>query len=257
MTKLDWQKFEPLFGTWAKKIKPFFDRGGFDPIYEYLKKESKRGVKIAPLSNLVYRCFQETDIDNTHVILISMCPYHTFLNGSPVADGLTFSCSVTGRLQPSLEQVYNGLELELNNGLNLDYYKSPDLTYLSRQGILLFNSSLTVAQNKAGSHQEIWEPFTRYMLEDVFAYTGIPIVFIGKDAAKYKKYVSPITHGHIFEIEHPSFAARMNQDWDTKGVFTKINEIVRQNNGVKLKWLCSQEEIDEIMLTGGDDLPPF
>ncbi len=52
-TRLDLSKFEPLFGTWWNKIKPFALRGGFDPIYAYLKSESARGKKIAPISNLV------------------------------------------------------------------------------------------------------------------------------------------------------------------------------------------------------------
>ena len=29
-TKLDWSSFELLLGTWAPKIKPFFDSGGLD-----------------------------------------------------------------------------------------------------------------------------------------------------------------------------------------------------------------------------------
>ena len=46
-TKLNWEKFKPYFGTWASKIKPFFDSGGFDPIYERLKEDSRRGIAIA------------------------------------------------------------------------------------------------------------------------------------------------------------------------------------------------------------------
>ena len=47
-TKLNWELFSPLFGDWADRIQPFFQNGGFDKIYEFLKKESKRGVGIAP-----------------------------------------------------------------------------------------------------------------------------------------------------------------------------------------------------------------
>jgi uracil-DNA glycosylase len=246
MTNLDWDKFSPLFGTWASKIKPFFDRGGFDPIYTFLKKESLRGKLLTPLSNLVFRCFQETDIDNTHVALLSMCPYHTYYNGSPVADGLAFSCGITNKLQPSLEKVYEGWENELYEGMNLDYYKSPDLTYLAKSGVLLWNCSLTCEKDKAGSHIEIWSEFTKFILEEALAYTGIPIVFIGKDAQKFNKYVTPLTHGQIFNIEHPSFAARSQSIWSTNGVFTKINKIVKDNNHVTIPWLASKEDIELI-----------
>lgn len=248
MTKLNEGSFKPLFGTWWSKIKPFFDRGGFDPIYEFLKKETKRGKKIAPNSNLVFKCFQETDIDNTHAVLLSMCPYHSYYNGSPTSDGLAFSCGITNKLQPSLEKVYEGLENELYEGMNLNYYKSPDLTYLAKSGVLLWNCSLTVEKEKPGSHIEIWSDFTKFILEEVLAYTGIPIVFIGKDAQKFSKYTTPLTHGQLFSIEHPSFAARSNSVWNTQGVFTKINKIVKDNNRIVIPWLSSKEEIEEITM---------
>jgi uracil-DNA glycosylase len=246
MTKLNKDKFIPLFSDWWDKIEPFFDKGGFDPIYEFLQKESKRGIKIAPSSINTYRAFTETSYKDLNCIILGFCPYHQFVNNQPIADGISFSCSITGKLQPSLETLYRGLELDLYEGLNLDYYKSPDLTYLSKQGILLLNSELTVAKDKPGSHKEIWREFTKYLMEDVFAYTGVPIVFVGKDSQFFERYATPLTHGPLFKIEHPSAAARENRDCDTKGVFKKVTTIVKQNNGIELKWLMEQEEIENL-----------
>jgi uracil-DNA glycosylase len=238
MTKLDKSKFIPLFGTWWPKFEKFFDEGGFDPIYEQLKFDSKRGVKIAPLSHLVYRCFQETPIEDVKCVLLSYCPYHTFINGSSlVADGLAFSCSVTGKLQPSLEVIYGALEKEFYNGLNLNFFKNPDLSYLAKQGVLLYNCALTTAINKPGSHMALWEDFTKYFLQEVIPYRNLPLVFIGADAKKFKKYVTPLTHGQIFELTHPAAAARNYEEWETNKVFSKVQQIVKQNNGVEIKWL--------------------
>ena len=246
---MNWYNFEEFFdSSWEKKIKPFIESKECDEIYAELKQRSREGRRIAPLSNLTFKAFKDTPLDEIKVILLSYCPYHSFYNGSPVADGLAFSCSITNKLQPSLEAFYRGLEVELYDGLNLEYYKSPDLYYLANQGVLLLNAALTVEKDKAGSHQKIWEPFTKYLIENVFAYTGIPIVLIGKDAQYYERYMTPLTHGHIFKIEHPSYAARIQQDWDTKGVFKKITTIVKQNNGYDIKWLCTQEEIESLTL---------
>lgn len=236
-TKLNWDTFEPLFGTWASKIKPFFDKGGFDSIYAYLKKESQRGKKIAPDSRHTFRAFLETPLDKIKVVLLSYCPYHSFIGGVPVADGLAFSCSTTGKLQPSLEKFYEALEIELHDGLNLNYIKNPDLSYLAKEGVLLLNSALTVEKLKAGSHQDIWHSFTKYIIEECLAYTGIPIVLIGKDAQVFERYMTPLTHGYIFSIEHPSFAARQQTDWDTQNVFKKINTIIKNNNSYEINWL--------------------
>ena len=253
---MNFDKFKPFWHeSYHKKIQPWFESAECDKLYNFLKSESQRGKKLAPNSNLTYRCFLETPMDEVKVILLGYCPYHSFTKeGYPVADGLGFSCSVTGKLQPSLETFYEGLEEELYNGLNLEYFKDPDLLYLAKQGVLLWNSSLTVEANKAGSHQDKWKEFTRYILENVLIYNGIPIIFIGKDAAFFKRYTTPLTHGQLFEIEHPAFAARNIATWETKGVFGKVNRVIEANNKKPIKWLCSQEEIKDI-IEGNE--PPF
>ncbi len=233
---MNWEKFEHLFDeSWHYKIKPFIESEACDKIYEQLKADSKRGKKIAPLPENVWRCFKETRFQDVKVILIGMCPYHTMVSGTPVADGLMMSCSVTGTLQPSLFQLYQGIEKELYGGFAFDRDRNPDLTFLAKQGVLLCNAALTTEVNKAGSHIQLWEPFMKYLLEEMFAFTGIPIVFFGKEAAKLKKYVSPFTFH--FELAHPAAASYRNSEWSTEGVFTKINTLIKETNGYKIDWL--------------------
>lgn len=243
---MNFEKFKEQFHpSWHNKIRRFIEGEECDKIYQFLKFESQRGKKIAPDSRNTYRAFLETPLDEVKVVLLSYCPYHTFYSGYPVADGLAFSCSVTGKLQPSLDKFYDGLEEDLYDGLNLNYVKNPDLAYLAKQGVLLLNSALTVEMNKAGSHQQIWHSFTKYVIEECLAYTGIPIILIGKDAQVYERYMTPLTHGYIFKIDHPAFAARMNQSWDTKKVFTKINQILKNNNGFTINWLNENKSEEE------------
>lgn len=245
---MQWDKFKDQFHeSWWSKIKPFIESSECDQIYAKLKEMSKRGVQIAPLSNLTFRAFKETPFEEVKVILLGFCPYATFYQGSPIADGLAFSCSVTNKIQPSLETMYNGWEESLYNGLNLDYYKNPDLLYLSKQGVLLLNSSLTVSKDKPGSHNELWKPFTKYLLEKVFAYTDIPIVIIGKDAKFYERYITPITHGQSFYVEHPSFAARNQSSWDIGNTFQKVNSVIKANGHYPVDWLVSKEEAQRII----------
>lgn len=236
---MNWNKFEDQFHeSWHNKIKPFIESKECDRMYAKLKEKSKEGRKIAPLSVNTFRAFKETSFSDLKVVLLGYCPYHTFINNEPVADGLMFSCSVTGKQQPSLKLFTKGLEKDVYNGLKLDFNQDlSDLKYLANQGILLWNSALTVEKDKPGSHQQIWEPFTKYVLENVLAYTGIPIIFIGKDAQYYERYVTPLTHGYTFSIEHPAAAARDNRDWDTKGVFKKVTDMVKKFNGDEIYWL--------------------
>jgi uracil-DNA glycosylase len=219
-------------------MKPFIESNECDAIYEFLKKETKRGKKIAPLSSNVFRAFKETSLDDLKVVMIGMCPYHTMKNGVAVADGLLMGCSITNALQPSLEQFYGALERELHNGLNLKYVKTPDVSYLAKQGVLMLNAALTTEINKAGSHIALWEPFTKYLFEHVLDTAGVPFIFLGKDAAKYERYVPPFTWS--FTLSHPASASYKNTDWDTEGVFGKVSQILKENNNYQITWLYEE-----------------
>jgi len=233
---MKWELFKDKFHeSWHAKMRPFIESDECDAIYEFLKKESKRGKNIAPLSSVTYRCFQETPLDELKVVMVGMCPYHTFYNGEPVADGLLMGCSVTGRLQPSLEKFYDGVEKELYDGLSLNHVKNPDVSYLAKQGVLMYNAALTTEMNKAGSHIELWEPFTKYVLEEIVTPTGVPVIFLGKDASKYEKYTSPFSWN--FVLTHPASAAYKQSDWNTEGVFTKVNKVLKDNNNFHIEWL--------------------
>jgi uracil-DNA glycosylase len=236
---MNWEKFADQFHeSWHTKMRPFIESNECDAIYEFLKKETKRGKKIAPLSSNVFRAFRETSLDDLKVVMIGMCPYHTMKSGICVADGLLMGCSITNTLQPSLEQFYGALERELHNGLNLKYEKTPDVSYLAKQGVLMLNAALTTEINKAGSHIVLWEPFTKYLFEHVLDTAGVPFIFLGKDAAKYERYVPPFTWS--FTLSHPASASYKNTDWDTEGVFGQVSRILKENNNYEIMWLYEE-----------------
>ena len=239
---MNWDKFfkDNFHESWHDKMRPFIESEECDKIYAYLKKESGRGKKIAPISSNVYRCFLETPLDEMKVVLMGMCPYHTLRDGQPIADGLLMGCSTTGKLQPSLEQFYGGIERELYNGLNLTYNKTSDVSYLAKQGVLMLNAALTTEINKAGSHIALWEPFTKHFFECIET-TGVPIIFPGKEASRYKKYVAPFSWSFI--TSHPASASYKQTEWDTEGVFGKVSKILKDNNNYTINWL--------------DEEPPF
>jgi len=189
---------------------------------------------IAPLSVNVYRCFLETSLDDLKLVILGMCPYHTFKDGSPVADGLALSCSATGYLQPSLDQFHNALQKDILDRMCLECEKNPDLSYLANQGVLLLNAALTTEINKAGSHLELWEPFTKYVFQEILSTTGVPTIFLGKEAAKFERYTGLFAHN--FVVSHPASAAYKNTDWDSEGVFTKVNKILKEVNNYEINW---------------------
>jgi uracil-DNA glycosylase len=231
-----WDKFKDHFHeSWHDVMRPFIESEECDAIYEHLKTESRRGKKIAPLSSVTYKCFKVTPLNEMKVVVLGMCPYHTQLNGLPVADGLLMGCSVTDKLQPSLEQFYNAVEKDCYKGLNLKYKKTPNVEYLAEQGVLMLNAALTTEINKAGSHLKIWEPFIKYVFENAIAPSRVPVVFLGKEASKFKRYMPPLTWS--FELSHPASASYKNTDWDSEGVFTKVNRVLLDEKKTQIYWL--------------------
>ena len=230
------EKFKDHFHeSWHPVMQSFIESEQCDEMYAFLKSESRRGKKIAPLSSDTYRCFKETPLNEMKVVLLGMCPYHTQFDGAPVADGLLMGCSVTGKLQPSLDQFYGALEQDLYNGLNLRAHKHPDVTYLAQQGVLMLNAALTTEINKAGSHLKIWEPFIKHVFENAIAPSGVPVVFLGKEASKFKRYMAPLTWS--FELSHPASASYKNTQWSSEKVFSKLNRMMIDDKKQLINWM--------------------
>ena len=248
-----WEKFKDLVHpSWEHVIRPFVESEDCDELYSYLKQRGRERRKIAPLSTLTYRCFLETPLYELRAVLMGMSPYHTMLGNIMVADGLLMGCSITGKLQPSLQKFYEGLENELYNGLNLEYEKTPDVSYLAKQGVLMLNASLTVEINKAGSHLKIWEPFIKHIFENAIGPSRVPVIFLGKDAARYKRWMAPLTWSFI--TSHPASAAYNHTEWDTEGVFTKVNTLLKEEGKESIYWLKVEGDNLEIAKEV-DDLP--
>jgi uracil DNA glycosylase len=78
--------------------------------------------------------------------------------------------------------------------------------------------------------------FWEFFLQEVMpGFNGVPIILIGKDAQILKKYCFEFSNP-IFEIAHPSYAARKNETWDTQKVFSKIQTILKNNNNDSINW---------------------
>lgn len=233
---MKWEAFKDKFHeSWHDKIRPFIESEACNDIYAFLKSESGRGVKIAPLSIHTFRAFKETPLDELKCVLMFQDPYFKFINNAPVADGLAIGCSVTNKLQPTLSQFYSGLEQELYNGLNLDWDGDvADVEYLAHQGVLMLNASLSVEKDKPGSHKHIWKPFTEYLIKNVFNEYNVPVVLLGKEAQEYEE---SFTIHHLFKCPHPASASYNGGKWNTNGIFTKLNKILWEEQHETVAWL--------------------
>lgn len=231
MDRLEWDKFAHLFhSSWEPKMRYFIESPECWEIYEQLRKLTSRGKKIVPIYQQTFRAFLETPMTEIKATMVGLSPYHTMKDGKSLADGVLMSCSNTMHLAPSLEQFYKGME----NELKTEIIKTPDLTYLCKEGVFMFNVSMTCELLKPGSHIKIWEPFTKYVLEEVVSVSNCPVVWLGKEAARFDRYLNPFQWR--FKVSHPASAAYNHTTWNSEGVFGKVNLVCHDYSGYQVNW---------------------
>lgn len=224
---------------WQRKLLPFFEKPESDEIYSFLKNQSRHGSIICPEYINTFSAFNKCPFNNLKIVMIGMEPYSSIYEDKFVADGMAFSCSITNRIQPSLEYFWNAIRNDIGDDSIED---STDLSFLAEQGVLLLNCSLTVEKGKIESHMSLekdefktanlWESFQKHLLEEaMYSTSGIIYILFGKRAIKLKKYINPLGN-HILQTDHPSFHARSgNMYWDADNVFSKSNSLIKAMNG--------------------------
>jgi uracil-DNA glycosylase len=216
------EKLKP--SGWAGKLKGFVQSSDFDKILEVLYKLREDGKRFTPPLKHVFRAFEECPINDLKVVMIGQDPYPQF----GVADGISFSCSLTGKPQPSLRHIFQAIETTVHQ--DFPSHQDPDLKRWANQGVLMLNSALTCEIDKIGSHVPIWKEFTAYVL-DILNYTnsGLIFVLLGKQAQEFETMIGH--QHHIIKVSHPASAAYNGGKWDCNDVFNKINEIIIGQNG--------------------------
>lgn len=219
---------EKIGESWWKYLGKFFESEEAYNIYQTLKSDSKKD-KITPKSSDTWKFLKLTNPNTIKAIVIGLDSYPGQYSPDLYhATGIPFDCSnvpAGKRIQPSLEEFWDGIQAEYNE----EFEHTPNLEFLLTQGLFLGNAGITCKLFKTGSHISLWLPFWKSFFEEfVSTRPDIPIVYLGKEAENLKKfaYFNP-----QFSLTHPSFAARTGQTWDTQGVFKKINEINKSNNG--------------------------
>lgn len=166
----------------------------------YLSAEEAAGKRIYPPRGLRLRALELTPLDQVKVVILGQDPYH----GPGQAHGLAFSVPDGVKVPPSLanirKELAGDLGIPLGDGGNLEHW--------ARQGVLLLNSSLTVEEGQAGSHQQKgWEAITDAAVAAVAAREA-PCVFMlwGNHAKGKAARVPALTEGRhlVLTAPHPS-----------------------------------------------------
>ena len=154
------------FDTWAEFLEYQRRQPYMRGISEAVKLDRQRGP-VYPAPEDVFR-FTETPLADVKVVILGQDPYH----GRGQADGLAFSVREGVAPPPSLRNILRELADDVSvkkhasgTAKSVPYFG--DLTPWTRQGVLLLNTALTVREGEAGSHCDIWQPFTDEVIRAV------------------------------------------------------------------------------------------
>lgn len=197
-----------------------FKSDGFLKIISQLSGRSQQGVTIYPEPANQFRAFQATHPDTVKVVIIGQDPYH---NGS--ATGLAFGNPEDQQyLSPSLDIIHQELEEEFDT-LELDFDQT--LESWAAQGVLLLNTALTVEKGRAGSHTDMWVPFTKTVLKHlVQKRSGDCLVFVAM-GVKAQAFITPemASFHEVLMCAHPAADSYADQrKFRGSGIFKKINQ---------------------------------
>lgn len=192
-------------------------------------QEEEKAYRIFPPANQIFAAFDATPWDRVKVVILGQDPYHQ----EGQAHGLAFSIASGKAVPPSLRNIYKELHADVPG------FKIPlhgHLIQWAHQGVLLLNTTLTVREHQAGSHQKKgWEFFTDAVIR-VLSTEKAGLVFLlwGRSAQGKSALIDARKH-LVLTAAHPS---PLSAHLGFLGCrhFTKTNAYLRSQGLEPIQW---------------------
>jgi uracil-DNA glycosylase len=215
---------ERLHGEWARQLDDEFNKDYWRDLVKFVD-EARASSVVYPPPNRTFAAFEKTPFECVNTVILGQDPYH----GHGLAHGLAFSVQIDAGKPPSLRKIHEELERDLG-------IKSPEhgnLEGWAEQGVMLLNTTLTVRDGSAGSHQgQGWEIFTD---EAVLALSRRPkrVVFLlwGDPAIAKRKLIDESIHS-VIETAHPKARFNAKNPLVGSGVFSRTNAELSESDRI-------------------------
>lgn len=214
--------------SWLNLLKDEFEKDYFCNLRTFIRSEYQSKT-IYPKGSLIFNAFNSTPVDTVKVVIIGQDPYH----GKGQAHGLCFSVPDGIKPPPSLVNIFKELNSDTNKAIPI----SGNLEHWANQGVLLLNSTLTVAANKANSHKDSnWSLFTDKSIDLLSSYKKNIVFLLWGNYAHKKEELINKNNGHlVLKTVHPSPLSAYNGFFGCKH-FSKTNRYLVKNGYSSIKW---------------------
>ena len=214
--------------SWKKELETTFNEPYFLELVRFIKQEYRNHTCYPPGKN-IFSALDDCPLDKLKVVIIGQDPYH----GKGQAHGYCFSVPNGVNPPPSLINIFK----ELEDDVNINIPDNGDLTRWSKQGVLLLNSTLTVRENLAGSHQNKgWEIFTDKIIEIISSKRNNMVFLLWGSYAKSKAKLIDNADHLILTSGHPSPLSANRGYWFGNKHFSKTNSYLKSNGLDEILW---------------------
>lgn len=212
---------------WNSLLRREFDRPYWAELQDFVRHERERHV-VFPPHDEVFAALHLTSFAATRVVILGQDPYH----GSGQAHGLCFSVRRGVPIPPSLRNMHK----ELQQDLGCPTPSHGNLEHWARQGVLLLNTTLTVREGEAASHQgRGWETFTDEVISAVDAKSSRVVFLLWGAASRKKKSLIDTDRHTVIESAHPSPLSAHNGFFGSRP-FSRANQALRESGQEPIDW---------------------
>ena len=217
-----------IASDWQELLQQEFEKPYFKELSKQVKLDYSKH-NCFPKANQIFEAFNLCSLKNIKIVIIGQDPYH----GLGQAHGLCFSVNDGIKHPPSLINIFK----EIASDINVPYPTSGNLTRWAEQGVLLLNSTLTVREGKAGSHQKYgWEKFTDEVISLVSEHCeNVVFLLWGGFAKKKAQKINALKHC-VLTTGHPSPLSANRGYWFGNKHFSKANEYLKNHNKSIVNW---------------------
>ena len=201
-------------------------------ISELLEKDKKVNGRFYPDCKNLFKAFELTPLENVRVVILGQDPYSGMnSDGTPQAQGLSFSVKRGAAIPSSLQNIYKELKSSVAG------FTTPNhgcLDFWARQGVLLLNTCLTVRPGCPDSHKELFLGFIKKIINAILEKNpGCIFVMWGRKAQKVQKMLGQ--RATILQASHPS-GRSCHMGFFGCDHFNQINKLLIAKGQTPINW---------------------